>query len=50
VTDFDLSACGGTHVARTGAIGAIVVAGAEKVKGGTRVTFACSVRALSVLP
>ena len=26
VQDFDLSACGGTHVSRTGAIGAIVVA------------------------
>ena len=25
VKDFDLSACGGTHVARTGAIGSIVV-------------------------
>jgi len=48
VTGFDLSACGGTHVARTGAIGAIVVAGAEKFKGGTRITFACGVRALRV--
>ena len=48
VTDFDLSACGGTHVARTGAIGAIVVAGAEKFKGGTRITFACGGRALRV--
>ena len=49
VTDFDLSACGGTHVARTGAIGMIAVAGAEKFKGGTRVTFACGGRALRVL-
>ena len=48
VTGFDLSACGGTHVARTGAIGAIVVAGAEKFKGGTRITFACGGRALRV--
>ena len=48
VKDFDLSACGGTHVARTGAIGAIVVPAAEKFKGGTRITFACGGRALRV--
>ena len=46
VTGFDLSACGGTHVARTGAIGMIAVAGAEKFRGGTRITFACGNRAL----
>ena len=49
VTGFDLSACGGTHVARTGAIGMITVAGAEKFKGGTRITFACGGRALRLL-
>jgi len=49
VTGFDLSACGGTHVARTGAIGMIAVAGAEKFKGGTRITFACGRRALRLL-
>jgi alanyl-tRNA synthetase len=49
VTGFDLSACGGTHVSRTGAIGMIAVAGAEKFKGGTRITFACGGRALRVL-
>ena len=46
VQDFDLSACGGTHVSRTGAIGALVVTAAEKFKGGTRVTFACGARAI----
>jgi alanyl-tRNA synthetase len=46
VQDFDLSACGGTHVARTGAIGIIAVSGAEKFKGMTRVTFVCGGRAL----
>jgi alanyl-tRNA synthetase len=48
VKDFDLSACGGTHVARTGDIGAIVVPTVEKFKGGARVTFACGSRALRV--
>jgi alanyl-tRNA synthetase len=46
VQDFDLSACGGTHVSRTGAIGSVVVTGAERFKGGTRLTFACGVRAV----
>src|SRR5262249_9093695 len=46
VPDFDLSACGGTHVARTGGIGLIAVLGTEKFKGGLRVTFVCGGRAL----
>ena len=48
VKDFDLSACGGTHVARTGAIGAIVIPAVEKFRGGSRVTFACGGRAVRV--
>jgi len=47
VTDFDLSACGGTHVARTGAIGIIVVSATERFRGGSRVTFLCGGRALA---
>jgi alanyl-tRNA synthetase len=47
VSDFDLSACGGTHVARTGAIGLIVVLGSERIRGGARVSFACGGRALA---
>jgi alanyl-tRNA synthetase len=46
VEGFDLSACGGTHVARTGAIGIITVPGWERYKAGTRVSFAAGVRAL----
>jgi alanyl-tRNA synthetase len=49
VSDFDLSACGGTHVARTGAIGIIAVMATEKFKGGLRVTFVCGGRALRTL-
>jgi alanyl-tRNA synthetase len=47
VEGFDLSACGGTHVARTGAIGVIAVTGWERFRGGTRVEFVCGSRALT---
>jgi alanyl-tRNA synthetase len=46
VEDFDWSACGGTHVTRTGMIGIIAVTGWERFKGGTRVSFVCGGRAL----
>jgi alanyl-tRNA synthetase len=49
VAGFDLSACGGTHVSRTGSIGMIAVTAAEKFKGGSRIAFACGGRALRVL-
>ena len=44
IDEFDLSACGGTHVARTGGIGIITVPGWEKFRGGSRVQFLCGVR------
>jgi alanyl-tRNA synthetase len=47
VPDFDLSACGGTHVRTTGAVGVIAIAGWERFKGGTRVAFVCGGRALA---
>jgi alanyl-tRNA synthetase len=49
VEGFDLSACGGTHVARTGAIGIIAVASWERFKGGQRLEFLCGGRALARL-
>lgn len=45
VPDFDLSACGGTHVSRTGAIGLILARKFERLKGLTRVEFLCGRRA-----
>jgi len=45
IRDFDLSACGGTHVSRTGAIGVIAVTNAERFRGGSRITFVCGGRA-----
>ena len=47
VDDFDVSACGGTHVARTGAIGVIAIASWERFKGGQRLEFLCGARALA---
>jgi alanyl-tRNA synthetase len=46
VAGFDLSACGGTHVAATGQIGAILLRKTEKVRQGTRVEFVCGERAV----
>ncbi len=46
IKDFDLCACGGTHVKSTGQIGAILVRKVEKVKQGFRVEFVCGVRAV----
>ena len=47
VEDFDLSACGGTHVTRTGTVGIIAVQAWERYKGGTRISFACGGRVLA---
>lgn len=41
------NACGGTHVASTGAIGMIKLLRSEKQKGHVRVTFLCGGRALA---
>ena len=46
VADFDLSACGGTHVKSTGAIGMVLVRKFERLKGNTRLEFLCGTRAV----
>ena len=46
IADFDLSACGGTHVGSSGQIGSILLRKTEKVRQGTRVEFVCGNRAV----
>ena len=46
IEDFDVSACGGTHVRQTGEIGGIFVNRVERVNRRTRVEFVCGGRAL----
>jgi len=46
VEGYDLSACGGTHVARSAEVGVIAVTSWEKLRGGLRLEFLCGKRAL----
>lgn len=47
IADFDLSACGGTHVSATGQVGSILLRKLENVRQGVRVEFVCGLRAVS---
>jgi alanyl-tRNA synthetase len=47
IKDYDLNACGGTHVVRTGQVGTILLRKYEKVKQGFRVEFVCGQRAVA---
>lgn len=46
IDDFDVSACGGTHVRQTGEIGGIFINRVERVNRRTRVEFVCGQRSL----
>jgi alanyl-tRNA synthetase len=46
VSDFDFSACGGTHVRRTGEIGLIKILRVERIRNNIRFEFICGRRAL----
>jgi alanyl-tRNA synthetase len=47
IRDFDITACGGTHVAHTGQVGSILLRKSEKVRHGYRVEFVAGLRAVS---
>jgi alanyl-tRNA synthetase len=47
IRDFDLTACGGTHVRQTGQIGCILLRKTEKVRPGWRVEFVAGQRAVA---
>jgi alanyl-tRNA synthetase len=47
IRDWDVSACGGTHVAHTGQIAGILLRKAEKVRQGWRVEFVAGQRAVA---
>jgi alanyl-tRNA synthetase len=47
IHDFDLSACGGTHVNQTGQIGCVLLRKTEKVRQGWRVEFVAGQRAVA---
>lgn len=47
IADFDLNACGGTHVRSTGQIGGLHIRSIEKVRHGTRVEFVCGMRSVT---
>jgi len=47
IEEFDLSPCGGTHAARTGEVGVVVVRAWERAKGMTRIEFAAGRRAVA---
>jgi alanyl-tRNA synthetase len=47
IQEFDLTACGGTHVNQTGQIGAILLRKTERVRQGYRVEFVAGERAVA---
>jgi len=46
VTDFDYSACGGTHPSKTAEVGLIKILKWEKIRNNVRLEFVCGQRAL----
>ena len=50
IRDWDVSACGGTHVAHTGQIAGILLRKTEKVRQGWRIEFVAGQRAVAIAP
>ena len=47
IRDFDVTACGGTHVAHTGQIASILLRKTERVRQGWRIEFVAGLRAVA---
>ena len=47
IADYDLNACGGTHVRSTGQIGGLLIRSVERVSRGVRIEFVCGLRAIA---
>jgi alanyl-tRNA synthetase len=47
LAELDVNACGGTHVASTSQIGAVLLRGTERIRQSTRVSFLCGSRAIA---
>ena len=47
IHDFDLTACGGTHVSQTGQIGSVLLRKTERVRQGWRVEFVAGLRSVA---
>jgi alanyl-tRNA synthetase len=45
--DLDVNACGGTHVASTSQIGAVLIRGTERIRQSTRISFLCGNRTIA---
>lgn len=46
IESLDRSACGGTHARSTGEIGCVLLRATERIRGNTRLTFVCGLRAV----
>jgi alanyl-tRNA synthetase len=46
IDDYDLNACGGTHLRSTGQIGGMLLRSMERVRQGVRIEFVCGQRAV----
>lgn len=49
IEDYDVSACGGTHVRSTAEIGPVLIRKLDKMRGNVRLEFACGLRAIAAL-
>jgi alanyl-tRNA synthetase len=49
IEDYDVSACGGTHVRSTAEIGPVLIRKLDKMRGNVRLEFVCGLRAIAAM-